>query len=95
MLDDEHRVTFVGEVVQDFEQLLESPRVTPDELRTAYQRLETHGLPVPAGGLFMVQFAYGRRGSTLNTGSKTPGPVDESKAKEIFDKLSRVIRAVG
>ena len=39
-----------------------------------------------AGG-FTVDFAYGRRGSALNTGSKTPKPVTSDKAKAIYDKL--------
>ncbi len=42
----------------------------------------------PAGdGKFHVAFAYGRRGSTLNTGTKTSEPVDYEKAKIIYDKL--------
>ena len=40
----------------------------------------------PAGdGLFAVTFAYGRRGSTLSTGSKTTSPVSYDDAKRIFD----------
>ena len=41
----------------------------------------------PAGERFVVNFAYGRRGSTLNTGTKTNVPVDYDSAKRIFDKL--------
>jgi bifunctional non-homologous end joining protein LigD len=41
----------------------------------------------PAGERFVVNFAYGRRGSTLNTGTKTNVPVDFDGAKRIFDKL--------
>src|ERR1043165_2223229 len=41
----------------------------------------------PAGELFVVNFAYGRRGSTLSTGTKTSSPVDYATAKEIFTKL--------
>jgi len=36
---------------------------------------------------YMVHFAYGRRGSILNTGSKTPAPVQYQIAKGIYDKL--------
>jgi bifunctional non-homologous end joining protein LigD len=36
---------------------------------------------------FMVHFAYGRRGSTLSTGSKTQAPVEYQIAKGIYDKL--------
>ena len=38
---------------------------------------------------FMVHFAYGRRGSTLNTGTKTQTPVEYQIAKGIYDKLIR------
>jgi len=41
----------------------------------------------PAGERFTVNFAYGRRGSTMNTGTKTNVPVDYDNAKRIFDKL--------
>ena len=41
----------------------------------------------PAGERFAVNFAYGRRGSTLNTGTKTNVPVNFDDAKRIFDKL--------
>ena len=41
--------------------------------------------PKDAG--FVVNFAYGRRGSTLNTGTKTSIPVDEQTATRIFEKL--------
>ena len=33
-----------------------------------------------AGKRFVVNFAYGRRGSTLNTGTKTNVPVDYDSA---------------
>lgn len=41
----------------------------------------------PAGERFVVNFAYGRRGSTLNTGTKTNVPVDYDNAKRIYDRL--------
>jgi bifunctional non-homologous end joining protein LigD len=56
---------------------------------------EYHVELVPSGGLFLVNFAYGRRGSTLSTGSKTPAPLDADKAKEIFAKLVREKKAKG
>ncbi len=50
----------------------------------------------PAGnGLFSVTFAYGRRGSTLQTGVKTAAPVSYDKAKAVFDKLVRSKTAKG
>jgi bifunctional non-homologous end joining protein LigD len=44
---------------------------------------------------YHVHFAYGRRGSTLNTGSKTPKPVEFQIAKGIYDKLVREKTAKG
>jgi len=38
-------------------------------------------------GDFIVNFAYGRRGNTLKTGTKTQSPVPYEKAKKIYDKL--------
>ena len=38
-------------------------------------------------GKYLVNFAYGRRGSTLKTGTKTQEPVEYEKAKKIYDKL--------
>jgi bifunctional non-homologous end joining protein LigD len=41
------------------------------------------------GDGFVVPFAYGRRGSTLQTGYKTTSPVSYVKAKSILDRLIR------
>jgi bifunctional non-homologous end joining protein LigD len=49
----------------------------------------------PAGELFVVTFAFGRRGSTLNTGTKTQTPVDHDTATRIFTKLVNEKRAKG
>src|SRR5260370_31746273 len=49
----------------------------------------------PAGELFLVNFAYGRRGSTLQTGAKTSSPVDYETAKRTYDKLVREKMAKG
>ena len=38
---------------------------------------------------FVVNFAYGRRGATLNTGTKTPQPVTYAEAASIYEKLVR------
>ncbi len=46
-------------------------------------------------GLFTVNFAYGRRGATLKTGTKTQAPVDYEKAKKIYDKLVNAKAAKG
>ncbi len=44
---------------------------------------------------FVVNFAYGRRGSTLQTGTKTSSPVNSEAAKAIFEKLVREKKAKG
>ena len=49
----------------------------------------------PQGEGFVVNFAYGRRGATLNTGTKTQTPVDHDSAKSIYDKLVREKKAKG
>jgi bifunctional non-homologous end joining protein LigD len=49
----------------------------------------------PDGESFLVNFAYGRRGSTLTTGTKTSSPVDYDTAKKIFTKLVNEKKAKG
>jgi bifunctional non-homologous end joining protein LigD len=49
----------------------------------------------PQNGGFVVHFAYGRRGSALATGSKTPQPLDYPPAKAIYDQLVRAKTAKG
>src|ERR1051325_8907722 len=49
----------------------------------------------PKGELFIVNFAYGRHGSTLSTGTKTSSPVDFDTAKKTYDKLVREKMAKG
>jgi len=41
----------------------------------------------PRDGNYVVTFAYGRRGATLATGTKTQTPVPYHEAKSIYDKL--------
>ena len=43
----------------------------------------------PRGEGFVVNFAYGRRGSTLTTGTKTACPLYYAAARLIYDKLVR------
>ena len=49
----------------------------------------------PKGGGFNVNFAYGRRGSTLSTGTKTQSPVSHDEAKAIYEKLVKEKTAKG
>ena len=51
---------------------------------------------IPSGdNLFLVNFAYGRRGATLNPGTKTNSPVSAAEAAKIFNKLVAEKRAKG
>ncbi|MDB6116302.1 MAG: hypothetical protein JWO08_83, partial [Verrucomicrobiaceae bacterium] len=49
----------------------------------------------PKGDGYVVNFAYGRRGATLTTGTKTASPVTLDKPKSIYDKLVREKTAKG
>ena len=48
---------------------------------------EYHAEIVEVAGGNVVNFRYGRRGSSLTVGTKTSTPVDFAQAKKIFDKL--------
>ncbi len=49
----------------------------------------------PVGNQFVVNFAYGRRGTTLTTGTKTNSPVDYPTAQQIYAKLVREKKSKG
>lgn len=49
----------------------------------------------PRNNLFVVTFAYGRRGASMQTGIKTPTPVDLPTAERVFDKLIQEKTAKG
>ena len=46
-------------------------------------------------GGFLVNFAYGRRGSALKTGTKTNAPVSFEKAQKVYDSLVKSKTAKG
>jgi bifunctional non-homologous end joining protein LigD len=46
-----------------------------------------HAAIEPSGEGYLVTFAYGRRGNTLTTGTKTTRPVSLAEATKVFDKL--------
>ena len=54
-----------------------------------------HAVIEPQGEGFVVNFAYGRRGSTMNTGTKTQTPVDYDTATRIYTKLVAEKKAKG
>lgn len=49
----------------------------------------------PSGGGFVVRFAFGRRGSTLQSGTKTPQPVGYEQARKVYERLVREKTAKG
>jgi bifunctional non-homologous end joining protein LigD len=46
-----------------------------------------HAAIEPKGEGYLVTFAYGRRGNTLTTGTKTTYPMSIAEATKVFDKL--------
>lgn len=56
---------------------------------------EYHARLESSGDGYVVNFAYGRRGSALTTGTKTTTAVDYAKATAIFDKLVKAKEAKG
>jgi bifunctional non-homologous end joining protein LigD len=56
---------------------------------------EYHASIDPQDGFYAVHFAYGRRGATLQTGTKTSTPVDLQSATNIFNKLVTEKKAKG
>ena len=56
---------------------------------------EYHAQIESKGVGWVVNFQYGRRGSTLQAGSKTPQPVTQDEAQKIFDKLVAEKKAKG
>lgn len=73
---------------------------TPSKTTTLYFRSAGsdkvyHAEIRPEGAGFVVNFAFGRRGSTLQTGTKTATPVDYQAALKVYDKLVREKMAKG
>lgn len=56
---------------------------------------EYHAQLEPKGSGFVVNFQYGRRGSTLTAGTKTPSPLPQAKAEAIYEKLVQEKMAKG
>ena len=49
----------------------------------------------PAGNQFLVNFAYGRRGTTLTTGTKTALPVDHTTAEKVYELILQLNKDLG
>ncbi len=56
---------------------------------------EYHAKLETSGGGWVVNFAYGRRGASLTTGTKTSSPVSYEKALKVFDGLVKEKTAKG
>jgi len=56
---------------------------------------EYHVEMLPQGNGFVVNIAYGRVGSTMQTGTKTVAPVTQVEAQKIFDKAVNAKLAKG
>jgi bifunctional non-homologous end joining protein LigD len=76
-----------------------APEVKPERITLYYREGSSdkvyQAAIEPRGELFIVNFAFGRRGSTLSTGTKTSSPVNYDIAKRTFDKLVREKLAKG
>lgn len=61
------------------------------------RRTQVYHVQIEAAGDdgYVVNFAYGRRGATLSTGTKTKAPVDHAAAVRIFEKLVSEKRSKG
>ena len=81
-------------------QIMELPDMMQAEHTTLYYREGNSDKVYQAniesrGEAFVVNFAYGRRGSTMNTGTKTSQPVDYETAWQIYSKLVNEKKAKG
>lgn len=56
---------------------------------------EYHAQMTAVGDLYLVNFQYGRRGSSLTSGSKTSHPVPFDQAEQLFTKLIQEKKAKG
>ena len=72
-----------------------APKSTSLYYREGSSDKEYHVRLEPKDNGFVVNFAYGRRGSTLTTGTKTSAPVYHDAALMIFDKLVKEKKAKG
>ena len=75
--------------------MMEECKTTSLYYREGSSDKEYHVRLEAKGDGFVVNIAYGRRGSTLSTGTKTSAPVYYDAALMIFDKLVREKRAKG
>ena len=75
--------------------IIEEPQSTSLYYRVGSSEKEYHIRLEAKGGGFVVNTAFGRRGSTLSTGTKTSAPVGYDQALHLFDRLVQEKRAKG
>lgn len=54
-----------------------------------------HAYLVKEGSEYLVNFEFGKRGTKLQSGTKTVAPVSELEARHIFDKIVKEKLAKG
>lgn len=74
---------------------MEAPQATSLYYREGSSDKEYHVRLEAQHDGYVVNIAYGRRGSTLSTGTKTTAPVSYDTAQNIFERLVREKRAKG
>ena len=74
---------------------MEEPKTTSLYYREGSSDKEYHVRLEAKDNGYVVNFAYGRRGSTLTTGTKTSAPVYYDAALMVFDKLVKEKKAKG
>ncbi len=76
-----------------------SPVITPERITLSYRAGASdkvyQAAIEPQQGQYVVMVAFGRRGSTLQTASKTSGPVDLVTAQKVFRKVVAEKKAKG
>jgi predicted DNA-binding WGR domain protein len=74
---------------------MEAPQTTSLYYREGSSDKEYHVRLEAQHDGYVVNIAYGRRGSTLSTGTKTTAPVNYDAAQNIFERLVREKKAKG
>jgi bifunctional non-homologous end joining protein LigD len=80
-------------------EIITAPQAKPERITLYYREGSSDKMYQasiePQGEGFVVNFAFGRRGSTLSTGTKTSTRVNYDTAKKTYDKLVREKKAKG
>ncbi len=74
---------------------MEEPKTTSLYYREGSSDKEYHIYLEPKVDGYVVNFAYGRRGSTMSTGTKTSTPIEYEAALHLYEKLVKEKQAKG